>query len=189
MLPIRIELTLVFATTLFSVSLANEFCSFFNNRSPGPQPGLKNCTWFRRNSCCRQEEIDATFGRVKPLPGSSPVCQRYTNYLMCYICAPHQNLFYSRERLIVCEEFCDAWYDACKSVVLKGSTIKSLYKNGITFCKSRSFGVESIANGKCFFYDSVFETSSASDINGLACIFVIIWTLLLITSTSAKIPW
>jgi hypothetical protein len=54
---------------------------------------LKNCTWFRENSCCMQEEIDATFDRVKPLVGASPACQRYTNYLMCYICAPYQNTF------------------------------------------------------------------------------------------------
>ena len=53
-----------------------DFCSFFNNRAPSPQPSLRNCTWFKKNSCCKQEEIDATFGTVKPLPGSSPECQR-----------------------------------------------------------------------------------------------------------------
>ena len=52
------------------------FCSFFNNRAPWPQPDLRNCTWFKTNSCCKQEEIDATFGTVKPLPGSTPECQR-----------------------------------------------------------------------------------------------------------------
>ncbi|KAL4240041.1 hypothetical protein ACF0H5_000836 [Mactra antiquata] len=54
-----------------------DFCSFFNNRSPSPQTNLRNCTWFMKNSCCKQEEIDATFGTVKPLPGSSPQCQRW----------------------------------------------------------------------------------------------------------------
>ncbi|XP_052814863.1 uncharacterized protein LOC128241813 [Mya arenaria] len=60
-----------------------DFCSFFNNRAPSPQVNLRNCTWFKKSSCCTQEEIDATFGTVKPLPGSTPGCQRYTNYLMC----------------------------------------------------------------------------------------------------------
>lgn len=180
-MSIRNELSIVFATSLFSVVWADAFCSFFHNRAPGPQPSLKNCTWFQRNSCCRQEEIDATFGRVKPLPGSSPVCQRYTNYLMCYICAPHQNLFYSRERLTVCVEFCNAWYDACKSVVLKGSTINSLYKNGLAFCESRSFNVETLAKGKCFFYESVFDKNIACSIDRLGTMLIIIWTLVLVT--------
>ncbi|WAR10391.1 hypothetical protein MAR_035467, partial [Mya arenaria] len=52
-----------------------DFCSFFNNRAPSPQVNLRNCTWFKKSSCCTQEEIDATFGTVKPLPGSTPGCQ------------------------------------------------------------------------------------------------------------------
>ena len=46
---------------------------------------------------------------------------RYTNYLMCYICAPFQNRFYGQEKLTVCEEFCNAWYSACSTAILKGN--------------------------------------------------------------------
>ncbi|KAI0233083.1 hypothetical protein LSAT2_016654, partial [Lamellibrachia satsuma] len=134
-----------------------QYCSFFNNRAPSAQPGLKNCTWFKENSCCLQQEIEATFGRVKPLQGAPRACQRYVNYLMCYICAPDQNLFYQGERLTVCEQFCDAWYDACGLAVLKGSVIRDLYSNGRQFCLSRRFKVAR-TNG-CFNFDVALDTS------------------------------
>lgn len=129
------------------------YCSFFNNRAPKPQSNLFNCTWFRVNSCCVQEEIDETFGQVKTLPGASPACQKYTNYLMCYICHPEQNTFYLQGYLTVCEEFCNAWYHACGSAILKGSMVKELYKSGEQFCKSRSYKVKSMSTLGCFFFD------------------------------------
>lgn len=138
-----------------------KYCSFFNNRAPEVQRNLKNCTWFKENSCCRQEEIDATFGKVKPLRGASPDCQRYTNYLMCYICSPDQYLFYLMESLTVCEEFCNKWYDACKTAILKGTVIKELYDNGKDFCGSRRFRVDTVKNGKCFFFDASQDKNEA----------------------------
>ena len=41
------------------------YCSFFNNRAPSPQINLKNCTWYKENSCCLQSEIESTFSKVK----------------------------------------------------------------------------------------------------------------------------
>lgn len=137
-----------------------QFCSFFGNRGPKPQSNLRNCSWFQTNSCCMQEEIDATFGKVKPLIGASPACQRYTNYLMCYICAPYQNRFYKFERLTVCEEFCDDWFEACSSAILKGVVIKDLYNNGKAFCKGRSFEVDMYANQRCYNFDSKLDKTS-----------------------------
>ncbi|GFS09732.1 voltage-dependent calcium channel subunit alpha-2/delta-3-like [Elysia marginata] len=135
------------------------FCSFFANRAPNIQLGLKNCTWFKQSSCCRQKEIDALFPRVKPLRGASPACQKYTNYLMCYVCAPNQGEFYLKESLTVCEEFCDAWYDACQNAALKGSVIKDLYSNGSEYCNSRRFKVQPARKGGCFFFDAKQDTS------------------------------
>ena len=135
-----------------------QYCSFFNNRAPKAQPGLKNCTWFKANSCCMQQEIQATFGSVKPLKGASVECQRYINYLMCYICAPNQNIFYKRERLTVCESFCDSLYNVCGSAILKGSVIRDLYPGGREFCLSRSFEVDSAL---CFTFDVKLDTSSS----------------------------
>lgn len=139
-----------------------QFCSFFDNRAPKVQPGLKNCTWFKDNSCCGQEEIDATFGRVKPLRGASQACQKYTNYLMCYICAPNQNIFYFRERLTVCHEFCDAWYRACKTAILKGSIMGDLFANGDDFCTSCRFQVSQREKNDCFFFDVRLDTTSGT---------------------------
>ena len=127
------------------------YCSFFNNRAPKAQPGLRNCTWFKEESCCLQQEIQATFGRVKPLKGASQGCQKYINYLMCYICAPDQNLFYQNERLTVCKGFCDNLFDACGSAILKGSVIRDLYSSGEQFCKSRRFLVAETHG--CFSFD------------------------------------
>lgn len=139
-----------------------EFCSFFNNRKPSPQPNLLNCTWFNENSCCKQEEIDALFGTVKPLPGSSPQCQRYTNFLMCYVCAPYQNIFYRHENLTICEEFCNAWYRACESAIMKGSKIGHLYTNGKDFCLSRSFLTDTLINKNCFIVDYNLDLNKTS---------------------------
>ncbi len=139
-----------------AIVVGTDHCSFFNNRAPKAQPGLKNCTWYQNNSCCLKQEIAATFGRVKPLKGASQHCQKYINYLMCYICAPNQNTFYSKERLTVCLEFCDKLYDACKSATLKGSIIGKLYPGGREFCESRRFQV---ATEHCFIFDEKLDTS------------------------------
>ncbi|XP_077980055.1 long-chain fatty acid transport protein 2-like [Glandiceps talaboti] len=143
-----------------------EYCTFFNNRKPTYQPDLKNCTWFSERSCCRQAEIAATFGKVKPLPGATEGCQQMINYLMCYICAPRQNHFYKRERLSVCESFCNLILEACGQAILKGETIGNLYDNGKDFCESRRFEVVSldVAEKNCFDFDvqwdSQVETSA-----------------------------
>lgn len=171
---IRLMVTVFFLVVLFVPSMVNssisssspstssiQYCSFFSNRAPSPQPGLKNCTWFKSNSCCLQEEISATFGRVKPLPGADKNCQNFLNYLMCYICAPDQNTFYLRERLTVCREFCNNFYEACRTAVLKGSIIGDLYSNGSQFCLSRSFKVDDAANGYCFNHAIQEKTSGA----------------------------
>lgn len=138
---------------------ALQYCSFFNNRAPQAQPGLKNCTWFKGNSCCQQQEIEATFGVVKPLIGASVQCQRFINYLMCYICAPNQNTFYQKERLTVCESFCHSFYEACLGASLKGNRIVELYPNGTEFCISRRFRVGS---SNCFSFDVSLDTKASS---------------------------
>lgn len=156
-------LLLVKSCTSLSQSIVQSqeknYCSFFNNRAPETQPGLKNCTWFKEKSCCQQQEIAATFGRVKPLKGASPACQKYINYLMCYICAPNQNIYYQNERLTVCRGFCDALYEACNSAVLKGSVISDLYSSGKEFCISRRFRVE---DSSCFTFDVRLDPTSSS---------------------------
>ena len=134
-----------------------QFCTFFDNRAPKPQPNLKNCTWFKENSCCRQIEIDATFSQMKPLIGASELCQRYTNYLMCYICDPYQYTFYIWRRLSVCEEFCNEFLDSCKDATLKGSKIKDIYTSGKDFCESRRYHVKPRSSRECFYFDSAFD--------------------------------
>ena len=197
---IRLLVTVFFLVVFFVPSLVNstitstassssstpaiQYCSFFSNRAPSPQPGLKNCTWFKSNSCCLQEEISATFGRVKPLPGADKNCQNFLNYLMCYICAPDQNTFYLRERLTVCREFCNTFYDACRTAVLKGSIIGDLYSNGSQFCLSRSFKVDDAANGRCFNHAIKQKKSGAVTLKTYPPFFRIIITSLLIYFSS-----
>jgi hypothetical protein len=50
--------------TFFNKTEEKQYCSFFNNRAPSPQINLRNCTWYRENSCCLQSEIEATFNKV-----------------------------------------------------------------------------------------------------------------------------
>lgn len=183
--PLAFVFSLVYATSDVTVMIKPklQYCSFFANRSPKIQLNLKNCTWFKENSCCRQEEIDAIFSRVKPLRGSSPACQRYTNYLMCYVCAPNQNSFYMQESLAVCEEFCDAWYDACQNAILKGYVLKDLYSNGSEYCNSRRFKVESSKKHNCFFFDAKHDKSGGLHVTHLGVwwsvlIPVVLWLVL-----------
>ena len=128
------------------------YCSFFNNRAPSPQVNLKNCTWYKENSCCLQSEIESTFSKVKSLIGSSELCQQYLNNLMCYICAPNQFRFYGKERLTVCVQFCNQMYDACAEAILKGYRINEIYSNGSEFCLSRRYNVEYKQKDNCFFF-------------------------------------
>ena len=169
----------IIGAEIITVTNKNQsFCSFFNNRAPKAQPGLKNCTWFKENSCCQEQEIKATFDRMKPLKGASVECQKYINYLMCYICAPNQNLFYREERLTVCVEFCDKLYDACKNAFLKGSVIHKLYQTGTAFCLSRRFQVEA-GTDTCFRFDEKLDTSSSSDVHGNGSLLLLVTTVAL----------
>ena len=101
---------------------------------------------------------------MKPLANSSETCQIYTDYLMCYICAPNQNLFYKNGVLTVCDQLCDAWYSACSSAELKGYAIGSLYKNGREFCLGQGFKTDTRINETCFFAEPprVTKTTSVS---------------------------
>ncbi|ESO00688.1 hypothetical protein HELRODRAFT_175671 [Helobdella robusta] len=182
LLPVVKNINLMMSSTKKSNSL--QFCSFFNNRAPQEQLALKNCTWYSKNSCCLQHEIDVSFSRVKSLIGASEDCQKYTNYLMCYVCSPDQNLFYKKERLTVCEPFCDLLYEACKFAYLKGYQIADLYSTGKEFCLSRRFLVE--YRHDCFnMHDVNFEamkfssSSSSSPINFIhICVLIFVSTIL-----------
>lgn len=152
------------------------YCSFFNNRAPGPQPTLNNCTWYRDNCCCMPQELKIIFARLKPMPGASPECIRYMNYLMCYICSPDQYKFYGREYLTVCVEFCNQWYVACRQSIMEGSVVGRLYANGRDFCEDRNFKVDievslSPNYRQCFFFTgdgmSLPSGQSRASFNGL----------------------
>jgi hypothetical protein len=143
---------LFYSTVLPDSNKPLNYCSFFNNRAPSPQVNLKNCTWYKENSCCLQSEIESTFSKVKPLIGSSELCQQYLNKLMCYICAPNQYKFYGKERLTVCVQFCDQMYDACSHAILKGYRINEIYSNGSEFCQSRRYNVHFHSQENCFYY-------------------------------------
>lgn len=133
------------------------FCSFFDNRAPRRNSDLRNCSWFSDCSCCQQTEIDHLFSALRPLPGANRECLAYLNMLICYICAPNQFRFYSRERLTVCASFCSDLYRACLDAVLKGSPIKTLYRDGISFCQSRGF---SVSNGTSDCYQGVLSNKN-----------------------------
>ena len=49
------------------VSNPSPYCSFFSNRAPSPQPALTNCTWYKENSCCRDNEVRLIFSQVNQI--------------------------------------------------------------------------------------------------------------------------
>ena len=140
------------------------YCPYFKNRAPKPQPDLKNCTWYKEKACCLQTEIDLIFPLVLPPLGAADKCLRYTNFLMCYVCAPDQNLFYKDERLTVCESFCDKWFAACGTAKLKGMNVKDLFESGKDFCLTRKFLVESASEADCFSFEQKILNSATSSL-------------------------
>ncbi|CAF1526874.1 unnamed protein product [Rotaria magnacalcarata] len=60
--------------------------------TPSPQPALTNCTWFKENSCCHNNEVRLVFSQVRPLIGSSSERTRFLNVLMCYVCSSLQHI-------------------------------------------------------------------------------------------------
>lgn len=149
------------------ITTTENYCPYFKNRAPAPQPSLKNCTWYKENACCLQTELDLIFPRVLPPLGASDKCLRYTNFLMCYVCAPDQNLFYNDERLTVCETFCDKWFASCGDAKLKGMKIEKLFKSGKEFCQARKFSVGDMSGPNCFSYDKKIESSALVNVPAL----------------------
>lgn len=147
--------------SLASSSLQN-YCPYFKNRGPSKQEDLQNCTWFKENACCMNSELEYVFSTLKPLPGADKECNRNLNYLYCYICAPHQNTFFERSTLYVCEEFCDMIYNSCKKALLKGFLVQDLYSNGTEFCKARRFKTKKSSDGGCYEFDPNSRTSLGS---------------------------
>ena len=130
-----------------------QYCPYFGNRAPKPQSNLRNCTWYKDNSCCYDEEIAFAFGQLSSIPNAEAKCVTQLNYLYCYICAPDQNTFFFQSTLTVCEEFCDKLYQACGDARLKGEKMKEKYGSGKEFCERRRFKVAKMASKGCFNYD------------------------------------
>ena len=146
-----------------TLAAKGNYCPYFKNRAPEPRPNLKNCTWYKQKACCLQSELDLLFPSVLPPLGATAKCLRYTNFLMCYICAPDQNLFYENERPTVCEGFCDKWFAACGEAKLKGIKIKDLFVSGKEFCLARKFNVRSAGDGGCFTFEREITSSSLAN--------------------------
>lgn len=61
---------------------------------------------------------------------------------------------------MVCEEFCDDWFEVCGLVILKGVVIKDLYNNGKVFCKGCFFEVDMYVNQRCYNFDFKLDKMS-----------------------------
>lgn len=168
---VLVTVTITDSGEVTKITTTENYCPYFKNRAPAPQPSLKNCTWYNENACCLQTELDLIFPQVLPLLGASDKCSRYTNFLMCYVCAPDQNLFYNDERLTVCEAFCDKWFAACGEAKLKGMKIKGLFKSGREFCQARKFSVGDTSGLNCFSYDKKIESSALVNVPALCVLW------------------
>ncbi|XP_051868772.1 riboflavin-binding protein-like [Pristis pectinata] len=117
------------------LSLANnckgENClsGYYHKSSSGPEPGMRECSWFSESSCC--------FSNYTELLAVSPVskvvdtywdrcgnlslrCEEYMKKIDCfYHCSPlaynwiNPNNSYSIFHVPICESFCDDWFAAC----------------------------------------------------------------------------
>lgn len=141
---------------------AVHFCSFFGRRSPQPDKALTECVWYKNSSCCREYERQSYFnGNAKILSKDfdksklTAECFKHFGYLMCYVCAPNQNVFFRAGRLSVCRSSCDLLYDQCKTSNIDiFGTVEQLYSNGTQLCLSRKFlVVDERQSTSCFLLD------------------------------------
>ena len=158
-------------------SVVIQYCPYFQNRAPQPQPSLENCTWYKENACCLNEELSIVFSNLLPMVGANGECLKVLNYLYCYICSPDQNTFFGRDMLTVCEESCNLVYSKCKDALLKGVHLGELYTNGTDFCAARKFLTGKAKVGECFDFTELFSKSFAKALRCYAavlasCLFV-----------------
>lgn len=145
-----------------SQSLQPQYCPYFQNRAPSPQPSLENCTWYKEKACCLNEELAIIFSNLLPMAGADKKCLEALNHLYCYVCSPEQSNFFTRDMLTVCEESCDIVYAKCANALLKGVPWRELYSNGTEFCAARKFRVEKSATGQCFDFTKLLKSFAMS---------------------------
>ena len=166
----------IFAVLSATEGAVKHYCPYFKNRAPSPQSNLKNCAWFRNNSCCLNHELNEIFSSITtPLQDATDECAKHTGYLMCYVCAPNQETFYEDETLTVCEEFCDRWYTSCKNAIWKGLVVQNLYKSGTEFCKARKFLVASKNNPNSGCYTLTIHENMTSSVRASKLIWIIVF--------------
>ncbi|XP_055334539.1 uncharacterized protein LOC129585742 [Paramacrobiotus metropolitanus] len=131
---------------------SGDYCSYFSNREPIEAPELRNCSWYKLRSCCRQTELDSIFKDVRALQGADAICQKLLNYMICWVCDPGQHLFYSSksQKLSFCEGFCDNILEKCSKALFKGIPMQQFYPTGRYFCESHHFHVPPQKNESCF---------------------------------------
>ena len=145
-----------------SQNLQPQYCPYFQNRAPSPQPSLDNCTWYKEKACCLNEELAIIFSNLLPMAGADAKCLKALNHLYCYVCSPEQSSFFTRDMLTVCEESCDVVHAMCANALLKGVPWRDLYSNGTEFCTARKFYVEKSATGRCFDFVKLFKSFAMS---------------------------
>ncbi|KAM9434122.1 LOW QUALITY PROTEIN: retbindin [Clarias gariepinus] len=93
---------------------------------PGPEPSLKECSLYKMNSCCSEQDIAnltaSTKGLLWDRCGSpSPVCKEVLKRVICfYLCSPDATYWphpqgSSLRAVPLCHSFCRDWYEVCKS--------------------------------------------------------------------------
>lgn len=153
-----------------------QYCPYFQNRAPSPQPSLDNCTWYKDSACCLNEELSLVFANLLPMAGANSECLEALNHLYCYVCSPNQSNFFNMDTLTVCEESCDVVHSKCNDALLKGVHFHDLYTNGTEFCVARKFLTAKAKTGECFDFTSFFTKSSANaNIRSSTTLFVISW--------------
>lgn len=141
-----------------------QYCPYFQNRAPNPQPSLDNCTWYKENACCLNEELTLVFSNLLPMVGANSKCVEVLNHLYCYVCSPDQSNFFNMDRLTVCEGSCNLIYSKCSDALLKGVALRELYTNGTELCAARRFFTAKAKTGQCFDFTKFFTKSSANTV-------------------------
>ena len=143
-------------------TLPPQYCPYFQNRAPSPQPSLQNCTWYKEKACCLNEELAIIFSNLLPMAGADAKCLEALNHLYCYVCSPEQSKFFARDMLTVCEESCDVIHTNCANALLKGVLWQELYSNGTEFCAARKFRTKKAESGQCFDFTRLLRSFAMS---------------------------
>ena len=149
----------------------------------GPEPGLQNCTWYARETCCTPDDTRRISNEAPEISliGTTRSCRDLLHLLQCSVCSPAQADLYLQERfggflvpvLRIADDFCERLYRQCGSAILPETheRVDLSFQHPSQFC--RAAGLRTVSPA-----DHAFAFSAAPSRRrfGMSAVLAATWT-------------